>query len=113
MLLNTDLHKAQFSANVVLSTAFEPETTAEHLKEAQQALRGWTFHSSFQFVSGKRFLAVLEATPDLKMRMLWALAHVIAKEFASGNDWSGSGRPTDTDMKRYEQLAARIAERTS
>ncbi len=110
--MNTDFHKAQISALVVLSAALEPETTAEHLRQAQQALRGWTFHSSFQFVSGKRFLTMLESTPDLRLRTLWALAHVIAKEFAGGNNWSGSGRPTDTDMKRYEQLAARIVERT-
>lgn len=108
--LDTDLRKAEFSALVVLSAVLEPETMEEHLKLAQQALRGWTFHSSFQFVSGKRFRAVLESTPDIKVRTLWALAHVLAKEFASSNDWSGAGRPTDADLKRYEQLAASMAE---
>lgn len=86
---------------------------AEHLARAQRLLRGWTLHSAFQFVSGKRFLAALESSDDPEVRVSWALARIIAKELAGRNDWSGSGLPTDTDLKRYKQLAAKLSEKTT
>lgn len=71
----------------------DPDRTAEYVQRAQQVLRGWTFHAAFQYVSGKRFLAVMKLTDDVELRATWALAHVFAKEFAGTNNWSGSARP--------------------
>lgn len=102
------LLKAQLSATIVLASFREPAAAAEHVRSAQQQLRGWTFHSAFQYVSGKRFLAALELTENAELRASWALAHVIAKELASANDWSGSGRATPADIRRYEQLAGEL-----
>lgn len=107
-MLPDDLHKAQLSALVVLSTVLEPESTASHLSAAQTVLRGWTFRSAFQYVSGKKFLAALDLTENAELRASWALAHVMAKEFAGTNNWSGSGPATPEDVRRYEQLAAEV-----
>ena len=78
------------------------------IQQAQQALRGWTFHSTCQYVSGKKFLAALNLTDDLELQATWAMAHVIAKEFAGNNNWSGSGPATPDDIKRYHDLAAQV-----
>lgn len=110
--MSTTHLKAHFSALVVLSSVFDQESLDEHLRLAQQNLPGWTFHSSFQFATGKRFLAELDRLSDLKIRTSWALAHVVAKEASSTNNWSGAGKPTGEDVERYQRLAATLAART-
>lgn len=110
--MTTELLKARLSAAIVVSAAMSPGDTPELVRVSRAHLRGWTFHSAFQFVSGKRFLAQLELLDDDPSRADWAFAHVVAKELTSGNNWSGAGRPTEKDMQRFRLMAARIVAAT-
>jgi len=109
--MSTNHLKAHWAALVVLSAVFDPTTTGEHLRLAKQSLPGWTFHASFQFATGKRFLAELDDVRDVAVRASWALAHVLAKAFTESNNWSGAGRPTEEDLLRYRKLADDLARR--
>lgn len=93
--MTTDFLKARLSAAIVVAAATSPEDTSDHVRVSQMHLRGWTLHSAFRFVSGKRFLAQLELLDDDQTRADWAFAHVFAKELTSGNNWSGAGRPSE------------------
>ena len=106
--MSTDFLKAELTALVVLSVVIEPVQTAEHVNRAQELWRGWTFLSAFQYVSGKKFLSALQLAESVELRATWALPHVIAKEFAGTNNWSGSGSATAAGMQRYEELANAI-----